>query len=45
MVIATGLVVALSLGVSMIAGPLTDLALRAAADLLEPGRYIRAVLG
>ena len=45
MTVATGAVVALSLAVAMFAGPLADLATRAAADLVDPSIYADLVLG
>ncbi len=45
MTLATGSVVALSLGVAVFAGPLADLATRAAADLVDPAVYTSLVLG
>ncbi len=45
MTVATGSVVALSLGVALFAGPLADLATRAAADLVDPAVYTGLVLG
>lgn len=45
MIAATSLVVALSLGVAMFAGPIYDLSTRAATDLLDPAVYIDAVRG
>ncbi len=45
MVIATGGLVAASLAFSIWAGPLHELSLRAAADLMDPARYVDAVLG
>jgi multicomponent Na+:H+ antiporter subunit D len=45
MTIATGAVVALSLGVALFAGPIADLAGRAAADLVDPSIYAGFVLG
>ncbi len=44
MMIPTAALVILSLAVAVYAGPLVELAERAAADLLEPSRYIDAVL-
>jgi multicomponent Na+:H+ antiporter subunit D len=45
MMVATGSVVALSLGVALFAGPLAELAGRAAADLVDPAVYTGLVLG
>jgi multicomponent Na+:H+ antiporter subunit D len=45
MVAATAVVVVLSLGVALLAGPLVELAERAAADLVDPSVYSRLVLG
>ena len=45
MVVATGALVAISVAFSMWAGPLHELSLRAAADLMDPARYVDAVLG
>jgi multicomponent Na+:H+ antiporter subunit D len=45
MVIATGGLVAASLAFSIWAGPLHELSLRAAGDLMDPARYVDAVLG
>ena len=45
MVGATVLVVALSLTVAAFAGPLADLAARAAGDLVDPAVYAELVLG
>jgi multicomponent Na+:H+ antiporter subunit D len=45
MMAATGVLVAMSIAVSVAAGPLFALAERAASDLLDPSAYIRAVLG
>ncbi len=41
----TGVVLALSLAVAVSAGPLSELSLRAAADLKDPAVYVAAVLG
>ncbi len=41
----TGVVLALSLAVAATAGPLGELSLRAAADLMDPAVYVSAVLG
>ncbi len=45
MLAAVGLVVAASVGVAAAAGPLVDLSVRAATELLDPAVYIDAVLG
>jgi multicomponent Na+:H+ antiporter subunit D len=45
MLAAVGLVVVASVGVALAAGPLVDLSLRAATELLDPAVYIDAVLG
>jgi multicomponent Na+:H+ antiporter subunit D len=45
MTIATSAVVALSLAVALFAGPIADLAGRAAADLVDPSIYAGFVLG
>ncbi|HUF99199.1 MAG TPA: Na+/H+ antiporter subunit D [Ilumatobacter sp.] len=45
MVFATGVLAAASIAISVAAGPLYELAERAAADLLSPGGYIDAILG
>lgn len=45
MTASTVAVVAMTLGLMVFAGPLYDLAERAAVDLLEPSHYIDAVLG
>jgi multicomponent Na+:H+ antiporter subunit D len=45
MVLPTVALAALSIAVAVAAGPLYDLSLRAAADLVDPGAYVRAVLG
>ena len=45
MTLATGAVVVLSLAVAVFAGPLSDLAARAAADLIDPAVYTELVLG
>ena len=45
MTVTTGAVVALSLAVAIFAGPLADLATRAAADLVDPATYANLVLG
>ena len=45
MTLATGAVVAMSLGVAIFAGPLAELATRAAADLVDPASYVTLVLG
>ena len=45
MLLATSVLVAGSLALTMAAGPLVDLCQRAAAGLLDPSAYIRAVLG
>ncbi len=45
MTLATGAVVAMSLAVALFAGPITDLATRAAADLVDPSTYAGFVLG
>jgi multicomponent Na+:H+ antiporter subunit D len=45
MVLPTAALLALGLAIAFAAGPLYDLAERAAADLLAPERYVRAVLG
>ena len=42
---ATGVTVVLSLVVALLAGPLAELAGRAAADLVDPGVYVELVLG
>ena len=41
----TGVVLVLSLAVTAAAGPLGELSLRAATDLMDPGVYVSAVLG
>ena len=41
----TGVVLVLSLAVAAAAGPLGELSLRAATDLMDPGVYVSAVLG
>ncbi len=41
----TGVVLALSLAVAATAGPLGELSLRAAAELMDPAGYVSAVLG
>ena len=45
MVLPTAALAAISLAVALWAGPLYDLSERAAADLLHPASYVRAVLG
>jgi multicomponent Na+:H+ antiporter subunit D len=45
MVAPTAALAALSIAVALWAGPLYDFSERAAADLLDPGSYIQAVLG
>jgi multicomponent Na+:H+ antiporter subunit D len=45
MVGATATLTALSLAVALFAGPLYALSERAAADLIDPSRYVEAVLG
>ncbi|MDJ0953642.1 MAG: proton-conducting transporter membrane subunit [Acidimicrobiia bacterium] len=45
MVAATVLVVGLSLAVAVLAGPIADLAARAAGDIVDPSIYARLVLG
>jgi multicomponent Na+:H+ antiporter subunit D len=45
MVGSTVAVAGLSIAVALAAGPLYDLCLRAAADLVDPAAYTRAVLG
>jgi multicomponent Na+:H+ antiporter subunit D len=45
MVLPTAALLVLGLAIALAAGPLYDLAERAAADLLEPEGYVRAVLG
>ena len=45
MVVATLIVVTLSIGVALFAGPLAELAERAAVDLVDPTVYADAVLG
>ena len=45
MTVATGVIVALSLGIALLAGPLAELTGRAAADLVDPGVYVQLVLG
>ena len=45
MTAATAVVVGLSVALLVFAGPLYDLAERAATDLLDPQGYIDAVLG
>ena len=45
MVAATAVLAAVSVAFSLSAGPLFDLSERAALDLLDPARYIDAVLG
>jgi multicomponent Na+:H+ antiporter subunit D len=45
MMLATGVVVALSLGVAVFAQPIVEVSTRAADDLMNPSSYITAVLG
>ncbi|MDE0642705.1 MAG: proton-conducting transporter membrane subunit [bacterium] len=45
MLTVVGLVVAASIGVAALAGPLIELSTRAASELLDPNIYIDAVLG
>ena len=45
MVLPTAALVALTVVIALAAGPLLALSERAAADLLDPATYIRAVLG
>jgi multicomponent Na+:H+ antiporter subunit D len=45
MVLSTGVLVALGVAIALFAGPLYELAQRAAADLVNPAPYVRAVLG
>jgi len=45
MVLPTAALAALTLGLGLAAGPLYDLSLRAAADLLDPQAYVTEVLG
>jgi multicomponent Na+:H+ antiporter subunit D len=45
MVVATGLLVLATLSFSVFAGPMYDLALRAADSLMDPSLYITSVLG
>nr|MDJ0925937.1 proton-conducting transporter membrane subunit [Acidimicrobiia bacterium] len=45
MMLTTAVVVALSLGIALLAGPIADLASRAAADLIDPATYSSLVLG
>ena len=45
MVVATATLVAGSIAFSVWAGPLHELSLRAAGDLLDPSVYVEAVLG
>jgi multicomponent Na+:H+ antiporter subunit D len=45
MVTPTAALAAISLAIALFAGPLYGLSERAAQDLLEPGRYVTAVLG
>jgi multicomponent Na+:H+ antiporter subunit D len=45
MLAATAALVLLSLSIAVWAGPVFDLATRAAADLLDPASYVRGVLG
>ena len=42
---ATVVLVAVTLGIAVFAGPIYDLCHRAAEGLLEPSGYIRAVMG
>jgi multicomponent Na+:H+ antiporter subunit D len=45
MVVPTALLVGLTIAIGLAAGPLYDLSLRAAADLLDPSAYIAEVTG
>lgn len=45
MIVATSVVVVMSLGVALFAGPLVELSLRAASDVLNPTIYLDAVRG
>jgi multicomponent Na+:H+ antiporter subunit D len=45
MVASTGAVVAVTLAIAALAGPLWELCLRASSDVLDPSVYISAVLG
>lgn len=44
-VVSIGLLAVLTLGMTIVAGPLAALTQRAAAELLDPSGYVRAVLG
>ncbi len=45
MLVPTGLLVAATVVIGLLGGPLVELATRAAADLIEPTGYLRAVAG
>jgi multicomponent Na+:H+ antiporter subunit D len=45
MVLPTAVLLVVGLGIAAAGGPLYDLSLRAAADLLDPSGYVEAVLG
>jgi multicomponent Na+:H+ antiporter subunit D len=45
MVLPTAVLAALTIVIGLAAGPLYDLSLRAAADLLDPSAYVAAVNG
>jgi multicomponent Na+:H+ antiporter subunit D len=44
-VASTAGLVAVTLAVAVLAGPIWDLCVRAATDLLDPSSYVQAVLG
>jgi multicomponent Na+:H+ antiporter subunit D len=45
MVLPTMVLVAAGLAIAVLSGPLYDLSLRAAEDIIDPSRYVEAVLG
>ena len=45
MVVPTAVLAAATLAIGLAAGPLYELSLRAAADLLDPSAYVTAVAG
>jgi formate hydrogenlyase subunit 3/multisubunit Na+/H+ antiporter MnhD subunit len=45
MIAPTAVLAALTLAIGLAAGPLYDLSLRTAADLLDPHAYVTVVLG
>jgi multicomponent Na+:H+ antiporter subunit D len=45
MVVPTAVLALLTIAIGLAAGPLYDLSLRAAADLLDPSAYVAVVTG